>query len=100
MLNTIVTAIVFTADLDPRIGSPSSSKASKAKTTDASPRGPNQPTNATVAQRCPVPTSARSDGHHAHDGEAGHGVQHDAEVEILEGGEHESGPEDEPQDER
>ncbi len=43
-LSTIVMAIVFTADEHPGSASPSSSTASSAKTTEANPRGPNQPT--------------------------------------------------------
>ena len=99
-LNTIVTAIVFTATMTRASVPPSSSMASSANTTDASPTRA-EPTD--ERHRRPPLSSAderERHRHHPNHGEADDGVDDDAGIEILERGKHETGAEDEPQRER
>src|SRR5277367_2604984 len=67
----------MTVTAGPATRSPRSSSASSAKTTDARPRGPNQPTSAAAGRPSPAPASARATGGHPDHGQAEHGVQHE-----------------------
>ena len=62
-LRSTVTAITATAWSAPV---PSSSSASRAKTSEASPRGPNQPTNRTVFRSRPAPIEGQRHRQHPH----------------------------------
>jgi hypothetical protein len=54
--------VTVSSSIDPSPLCSISSKARRVKTTEASPRGPNQPIKATVARRRPVPVSATATG--------------------------------------
>ena len=67
-----------------------------ANTIDASPRGPNQPRNATVGRLAPDPSIARANGNHAHHRQAEKRIQDDLGGEIVEHRhEHDGAEEDE-----
>ena len=73
---------------------PPSSKTRSAKTIDAAPRGPNQPTNATVGLPRSGAEHGDRDREHADDGQAEHGVERDLPCEVVQCGTEEHGSED------
>ena len=99
-LSSTVNATVATARLTSGEVSPRSSMASKANTTEASPRGPNQPMNTTVDRSSPEPTRLSRDREHADDRETRQRVHDDSPVEMVERDGDEGGAEQEPDDER
>ena len=76
--------------------SPSCSIASSANTTDARPRGPNHPTNKTVAAVQPRSEQGQGDRNHADHGQTQYGVREQREVEVVHGDRHQRGSEEEP----
>ena len=72
----------------------------RVNTTEARPRGPNQPTKATVARSSPEPRVASPHGHHAHHGQGEDGEGHVGPGRVLEPGDHHRHPEPEPHEQR